>query len=1050
MIIKKFQEQAAATPANIAINTGNRTITYSELNAYGNQLADAIITYDDNGGGNSEHQGVSLLFEHGADMIVAVIGTLIAGKTYVPMDINYPEKRLAYMLEDSNSYLILTNSANFSLARRLTGQISHKADIINIDSMDMRAASTANMQRKVPDDGDRLAYILYTSGSTGRPKGVVQTHRNVLYYTRNWIERFSITQSDRMTLITAFSHDGAVQDIFSALLSGACLYPYNIKSASSTYQLYSLLMGEKITIWHSVPSVFRFFANSLTLKDHFYDMRWILLGGEPLRAHDLELYNTHFPKALLANVYGQTESSVSTICVISPKAVFDDISLGEPLNETRLLVVDEEGDLVEKMGVGEVAVACDYLAPGYWQDQEKTDGVFTHDEELGRLYWTGDLGRLTAAGTIKMMGRKDFQVKVRGFRVETGEIETRLLQHPGVDETVTIAKEDKDGDNYLCAYLVSPEPISSSLLREYLAEELPDYMIPRYFIPLEQMPVTPNGKIDKKRLPEPEEIMIAHVQYESPGNEVEEKIAAIWQEVLGLEKVGINDNFMDMGGHSLLVISIISKIHKALDVELQLRDVFDNPTIKQLARLVKVSNQSIFSSILPSEAKEYHMATPEQTRMYIMNQFEGNIAYNLSIVYKIEASLDPRVIETIFRSLIQRHEGLRTSFKMMADQLVQVIHETIDFHLRYIQAQGQNEEGIANIIKEFIEPFDLSKAPLLRVGLVKLSERSCLLLLDIHHITSDGVSLGILMKDFFRLYTGEPLPQLKLKYKDYSQWENSLFDAGQMENQENYWLNQFKGDIPILELPINYPRPEVQDFSGDIVIFILDSQVSQQVKQLAKETGTTLFVVLLAMYNVLLHKYSQQEDIVIGSIIAGRNHVDLENIVGLFVKTLALRNYPAGNKTFLQFLLEVKETTLGAFQNQMYPLDRLVEKLNLKKDPARNPLFDAAFLLQASEMTLAHKEEKDMGITAKLGYNEKKTTKFDLTFEALEKGEEIYCSFEYSTKLFKTKTIELLKERFVTLIEQILDDREMRIEDLDYSIPVEKELKKNRELEFEF
>ena len=316
MIIKKFQEQTAAAPDNIAIKTGNRIITYSELNTYGSQLANAIITKNGNGGGESDYQRVSLLFEHGVDMIIGVIGTLKAGKAYIPLDIDYPEKRLGYMLEDSQSHLILTNTANVPLARRLTEQMSCKVDIINIDTLDMQPTSTTNIVEEVPGDGDRLAYILYTSGSTGRPKGVMQTHRNVLYYTNQWIKRFSITSKDRMTFITSFSHDQSVQDIFASLLSGACLSPYNLKAAPNTNELYSLLMGEKITIWHSVPSLFRLFTNNLTLKDHFFAMRWLLLGGEALRSHDLELFKAHFPKALLANIYGQTESSFNSSCII--------------------------------------------------------------------------------------------------------------------------------------------------------------------------------------------------------------------------------------------------------------------------------------------------------------------------------------------------------------------------------------------------------------------------------------------------------------------------------------------------------------------------------------------------------------------------------------------------------------------------------------------------------------------------------------------------------------------------------------------------------------
>jgi len=1062
MIIKKFQEQAAAAPDNIAVKMDNRTITYRELNNYGNRMANVIMTHDSSG--DSNNQRVSLLFEHGVDMIIGVIGVLKAGKTYVPMDITYPEKRLCGMLEDSGCYLILTNAANVSLAQRLTRQIGGKVGIINIDSINMNAGDTTpgvDTRGEALENGEALAYILYTSGSTGQPKGVMQTHRNVLYYTRHWIRRFSISESDRLTFITSFSHDQSVQDIFASLLSGACLYPYDIRAASGIYQLYSLLMEEKITIWHSVPSVFRFFANSLTMKDFFYDMRWVLLGGEALRPHDLELFKAHFPKARLVNIYGQTESSFTSGCIISPGGNFDDVSLGDPLEQTRLLVVEEEGGIVEKMGVGEVVIASDYLSPGYWKDREKTDGVFSHDEELGRLYWTGDLGRLTAEGFIKMIGRKDFQVKIRGFRVESGEIESRLLQHPAVKEAVVMAREDENGDNYLCAYLVFREPLPSSRLREYLSEELPEYMIPRYFIGLEQMPVTPTGKIDRARLPEPDETITGRAEYEPPTNEIEEKLVSIWQEILEAEKIGVHDNFIDLGGHSLLVISIISKIHQVFNVELQLRDVFDHPTVRELSRLIMESEASVFSSIPASEKKEYYIATPDQKRMFALSQFEGiGTAYNIVMLKQINGPFDRHRFEAALKKLIQRHEAFRTSFRVIGDQLVQVIHDydTIDFQIPYTGVDGSSRGGtndIKTIVRQFIRPFDLGKAPLLRAGLLRQGKDKHLLLLDVHHIISDGVSELILYNDFGRLYEGEGLPPLKLRYQDYAKWLNHLIRSGKLKKQEDYWLDHFGGEIPMLNMPLDFPRPDLQGFTGAVVGFRLGNEKTQQLNQMAKDAGVTLFMLLLAIYNVLLHKYTGQEDIIVGSITAGRPHADLEDIVGFFAKTLPMRNYPAAHQSFDLFLEQVKNNTFEAFENQLYPFDQLVEKLKLPKHRSRNLLFDAAFLLLnlGSASTSSTREStagRDDLLTVSRYRNEITTTMFDLYFQVLEARDELLCCFQYNTKLFKGKTIELMKERFLTLIENILNNPGAKIRDLDYGLPIEKEMGKVEEVEFDF
>jgi amino acid adenylation domain-containing protein len=937
------------------------------------------------------------------------------------------------MLEDSQSHLILTNTANVPLARRLTGQMSCKVDIINIDALDMQPTSTTNMEEEVPGDGDRLAYILYTSGSTGRPKGVMQTHRNVLYYTNQWIKHFSITSTDRITFITSFSHDQSVQDIFASLLSGACLYPYNLKAAPNTYELYSLLMGEKITIWHSVPSLFRVFTNNLTLKDHFFDMRWLLLGGEALRSHDLELFKAHFPKALLANIYGQTESSFNSSCIISPEKTFESVSLGETSDEVELLLVNNDGELIEDMGIGEIIVASDYIAPGYWGCQGNSERIFLQDEEIGRLYRTGDLGRLTSRDTIKMIGRMDFQVKIRGFRVETGEIETGLLQHPGVKEAVIVAKEDKNGDGYLCAYLVSHEPITSSRLRDYLSQELPYYMIPRYFIHLEQIPVTPNGKVDKKLLPEPDETMLTKAEYEPPGNEVEKKLAVMWQEILGVEIIGINDNFMDLGGHSLLVISIIAKIHQELNVELEIQNVFDNPTIRQLSRVITAAKQTIFSSIQPTEQKEYYPATSNQLRMYILDTVEGiKTTYNLPVIMKVEGKLDPRRFQESFQAMLKRHESLRTSFELKDEKLRQRVHQTVDPQMIYIDAPKENrqsEDEIQNIIKDFIKPFNLNEAPLIRLNLVKLSGDSHLLLMDIHHIAADGVSEIILMKEFVRLYSGEKLPGLKLQFRDYSEWQKQSFISGRLKSQEEYWLKTLEGELPILDMPTNYPRQAMQSFSGDVIVSDINRELTGKIKEVVLEAEATLYIVLLAIFNVLLSNYTEQEDIIIGMPAAGRNHLDLGNIVGMFVNTIPLRNRLCSDKSFRDFLGDVKNNALKSYENQDYPFEEIVDKLNIPRIEGRNPLFDVLFVSENIETPELFIEDLKFS-----PYKfEHRISHLDMVLFIIEANHTIKLVMEYSTALFKRSTIVEMLKHYVEIVEQITGNRNIKLEEIKVS-----------------
>jgi len=591
MIIHKFEQQVETFAEKPAVITDNKQLTYRELNNYANGVARAIQKQDTIPPGSKKNQVVGLLFEHSADMIVGVMGTLKAGKIYVPLDITYPGNRLTYMLEDSGAHLVLTNTNNLSLAEKLVKKVNRDLPVINIDTIDNTIAYP-NFERS--PSGDKPAYILYTSGSTGKPKGVLQDHKNVCYYIDNWTEFFSITPADRMTLFSAFSHDGAGQDMFGALHNGAVLYPYNILNRANIAELSQWLIEEKITIWHSVPTLYRYFVETLKDRDighrQFPDLRFVLLGGEQIREHDIEMFKRFFPQAKFANVYGQTESSVDSIWIISPGDAINKMLIGDPLDKTELLIVDNEGTVVEDIGVGEIIVACQHLALGYWNDEQGSEGVFFHDPDMGPLYRTGDLGRLMADGSIEIMGRKDSQVKIRGYRIEVWEVETTLLNHPLIKEAAVIARTDDQGNAHLYGYYV-PEPspaapgketvLTVSEIRKYLSGELPEHMIPSYYVELQQMPLTPNGKVDRKRLPEPESTRPQlGVTYVAPGTDTEKQISDTWREILQLDKVGIDDNFFDLGGTSFDILRITSKLYETFKREIPVVSIFQYPTIR--------------------------------------------------------------------------------------------------------------------------------------------------------------------------------------------------------------------------------------------------------------------------------------------------------------------------------------------------------------------------------------------------------------------------------------------------------------------------------------
>jgi amino acid adenylation domain-containing protein len=582
MLIRTFEEQAKKTPGKVAVKSGKHTLTYGFLNQITGQLAHIILSH--------ESPGVSfaaLLLGHDECMIIGILGTLKAGRTYIPLDPNYPQERLIYMLKDSCAGLILTNNENMELAETLNRKLDNPVELINLDNIpgDIPMARASITPRE-----HQAAYILYTSGSTGKPKGVLQTHENIFYYIHSWTQRFSVSSSDRIALFASFCHDGSVPDIYSALLNGATLYPFDIKENVNIAAPGQWISKENITIWHSVPTLYRYFVNTLQGNERYPHLRWIILGGEQVRVHDLIIMKKHFPISSFGNIYGQSESTVSAIWTISPTGAPDKILIGESTEKGDILVVDEEGNEVNEHEVGEIVLVNPFLSPGYLNNVEVTFKVFGRDEELGRLYWTGDLGRLLPDGNIEILGRKDYQVKIRGFRVEPGEIETMLLQHPDIDEAVVVARDTEESgisnrasERHLWAYFVSARDFNTAELRNYLSKQLTDYMIPTYFVKLDLMPLTPSGKIDRKALKFHGEKLDTGTAYTAPKTQVEKQLTAIWQEVLNREQIGIHDNFFELGGTSMDVIYLNNKLKEELHINIPVITVYSYLTINDFA-----------------------------------------------------------------------------------------------------------------------------------------------------------------------------------------------------------------------------------------------------------------------------------------------------------------------------------------------------------------------------------------------------------------------------------------------------------------------------------
>ena len=1031
-LVGRFEEQVKQYPGQIAVKMGATAISYESLNKWANQLARMILKEP------AKPKPVALLFEHGPEMFAGIAGVLKAGRAYLPLDPTYPKERLAYMLGDSGAALLVADHQNVSLAAELSKKTGKRIHVIDVSKINPR---TADDNLNLAIGPEQVAYIKYTSGSTGRPKGIPQTHRNVLAFIRRYTNELHINRDDKVALFSSYSHSAGAIDIFSMLLNGGTLYPYDLKSEGNMRKVADWLIAEGMTIFHSVPMVYRYCTESLADGEKLSGVRLVVLGGEPVLSKDVERMKRYFEKeCVLVNMFGATEVIIGTFGIAGQETEITgaQVPVGYPVEEVKIYLLNEDNREVPVFGVGEIIYESEYLALDYLNLPEKNAESYGPNPltGTGRIFRSGDLGRILPDGQLEFLGRKDFQVKIRGYRIELGEIEAALDEIPGIHKSIVAGFDKGEGDYYLAAYytVVEGREPEKKELRRLLGQKLPDYMIPSYFVRLENLPLTPNGKINRKALPEPEVSGIdTGVDYEAPGNEIEAKLVEIWQEVLGVEKIGINDNFFDLGGHSLNATQVILKIHKELNVELPLREIFNAPVVKELAKRVTRTKGNIYSSIKPVEKREYYPVSAAQKRMYIVNQLDSSgTSYNTPAAIIIENELDKKRLENVFRTLIARHEAFRTSFKIINGEPVQKIHEMADFEIDYDKL---GDGRIEKIVREFIRPFDLSKAPLLRVKLIELPQHRHVMIYDTHHIIADGTSTSILTEEFIRLYNGEELPELRIQYKDYTVWQNELLENGKIKEQEAYWSSRFADEIPVLNLPSDYPRPTVQSFEGDQLKFEIGPELALKLNRMAAETGATLYMIFLAALNILLSKYSGQEDIIIGSSIAGRSHADLEKIIGVFINTLAMRNYPARTKTFTGFLAEVKENSLKAYENQDYQFEELVEVLNLPRDLSRNPLFDVMFILQ--NMSGFKIEKSALKLTP---YElENRTAKMDLTLTTSEVDGKLDNTLEYSTQLFTRETVERLMSSFIHILLSVLENPEIKLADIEVLTGPEKQ-----------
>ncbi|HLP57399.1 MAG TPA: condensation domain-containing protein, partial [Candidatus Deferrimicrobium sp.] len=845
-----------------------------------------------------------------------------------------------------------------------------------------------------------------------RPKGVALEHRGVVNTLLCRKEEYKFTPGVTALQLFSFAFDGFVTSFFTPVISGAKVILLAEEDVIDITHINKIIVKHGVNHFICVPILFKAILDN-TANMELKSLKIVTLAGDAVSPDILE--HIAVKHIEIAVEYGVTEASVMST-IFRDQGARGKLTIGKPAANTRIYILNPWGRL-QIIGVaGELCISSVGLARGYLNQPELTAEKFI-DFHHSCLYHTGDLARWLPDGNIEFLGRIDFQAKIRGYRIEVGEIECVLSKHEEIKEVVVMSRQSETGDNYLCAYIVPRVerqlPVSS--LREYLMRQLPEYMIPAYFVFLDRISLTPSGKIDRKALPKAG--LKPGESYTAPRNEIEKKLVEVWSEVLGRQaSIGIDDNFFELGGHSLKATVLVSKIHKEFEVVIPLAEIFKTPRIKELAKYIKEKSKESYASIEPVEEKEYYPLSSAQKRLYILWQMNpDSTAYNMPEIIPLPAESDLRKIEETFKKLIKRHESLRTSFQLVNNTPVQVIHGDVRFEIEYF---ATDEHGQTRT-------FNPGKAPLLRVGLLRLAENRHLLMVDMHHIIADGISVEIMIKDFMALYNGEKLPAQGVTYKDYSEWQRGLAVNGSLAPQESYWLQEFQGEIPVLNLPTDYVRPKVQSFAGRTLNFVVKERETQGLKDLASAEGATLFMVLLAVYNMFLARLSGQEVVTVGTPTAGRRHADLGNIIGMFVNTLALKNEPRGGKRFREFLGDVKEKSLAAFANQDYQYEELVERLRVNRDTGRNPLFDTVFALQNIDIPEIHIP----GLKLAPYPYEQKIAKFDLYLECIETGENLSFTFEYCTELFKEETVRRFAGYFKRLLASVLESPGGKISD---------------------
>ncbi|MEW6032839.1 MAG: amino acid adenylation domain-containing protein [Bacillota bacterium] len=1063
-----FEGRVRRSPETPALVSGGRTLTYRELDRRANQLARFLRRL---GVGPEVIAGVAL--ERSFDMVTAVLGVLKAGGAYLPLDPGYPEDRLRYMIEDSGAKVLVTREA--TAARLLAGRTATTPAGPTVVCLD-RDAGTVSLESGDPPEAavspGNLAYVIYTSGSTGRPKGVLVEHRGLANLAEAQMEAFGLGPADRILQFSSLSFDASVFELVMAWRSRGCLYLADSERVLAGPDLVRLLSENRITVVTIPPSVLA------TLPEaDFPDLRCVIVAGE---ACPPDVVATWAPGRRFFNAYGPTETTVwATVAECASGEVKPPIGRAVPGVTVHLL--DESLRPVPCGVVGELYIGGVGVARGYLGRPDLTAERFVPDPFSGRpgarLYRTGDLVREREDdGQLEYVGRVDHQVKIRGFRVELGEIEATLWEHPAVRSAVVDLRGEGDGARRLVAYVVPApgEEPSPNSLRVFLRDRLPDYMVPSAFITLDRLPLLPSGKVDRRALPPPSRARPELDEpFVAPRTPAEEVMAAIWAEVLGLDEVGVNDDFFALGGDSLLATRIVARARQAFGAELPLASIFTRPSVARLADAATASPAPggpaaagarpgpEFPPIrsAPRDRRPLPLSLSQERVWFLQKLEPTNLSYNAQATMRVTGRLQVEVLERALTEVVRRHEILRTTFPAVEGRPVQVIHEPWAVSIPVVDLGGlapaEREAELERVVaREIRRKFDMASLPLIRWILVRLGPEDHVLVHVEHHLIHDGWSFGVLLGEVKALYEAflegrpSPLGEVPVQFAHYAVWQREWAASDVVGDQVRYWVERLEGAPPVLELPTDRPRPPAQTFRGAAVRTSVPGGLAHDLRRLSRREGVTLFMTFLAAFAGLLHRYSGQNDFCLGSGVANRRWRELEGVIGMVINTVALRFRLSPETTFRDLLAQVREVTLGAYANQDLPFDRVVEALQPERTLSYLPIYQVVFGFHDSPMPEFRLGEAALDISESVNNG---SSKFDLSLIAIPRSEqrsgaaraegrgEVTLVWEYSTDLFDKETAATMSRRYVALLEAAVADPGRRLGDFDLLTPAERE-----------